>query len=237
MKKAHGFLFAAGVSLALAFIFSCGLTGEVGEDDGGGGGSVSEVTVDLIYTPVAGCNGCEFTEENAEKWNGNGTVKMEIGACDTGLYVGEIVNGTLSLNLPSASEIPESCFRNAAQAFDGASVSTPDAKVVLANYYFHVVSDGKPYTLKWELKKGWRNAKETVRGHYTYFSKATKITGKITGESSTANITINASEGWNELYVSNDYYDESYNIKYTTDPNDIEVKPIWYIYYNNTSED
>jgi len=186
-----------------------------------GNGSAKNITVDFIYNRnTMTCNDGVCT---GEKWNGNGTVRME-APCD---IVGEIVNGTLSLNLPSASEIPESCFYNATEAFNGASVSPPDVKITGGDYDFNVDGgiddEGNPYNiLKWETPKGWENTTERVRGRYWYFSKDVIITG--------SDYNINASEGWNEIYSNDDGY--------TTDLNAIGgTKPIWYIYYNPSSED
>ena len=215
MKKAKMLSLTAGLVLAITFTLSCSSNDP---EDNSGGGSVKNITVDFIYnrnTMTCNDDGC-----SGEKWIGNGTVRME--ACDDdGLYVGEIVNGTLSLNLPSTSEIPQSCFYNATQVFEGASVSQSDVKIVWGDYDFNVDgigNDGNPYNiLKFETQAGWQNATERVRGRYFYFSKAARITG--------GDYNINASEGWNEVYFIGN------SSRATTDLSTIGgIKPIWYIY-------
>ncbi len=229
-KTISRFALAASVALALAFTFSCSSDDKDDGSGGGGGGSVNNVTVDTIYTEIT-CNdgGC-----TGEKWNGNGTVKMEVRCGNEGnkyIDVGEIVNGMLSLNLPLASEIPESCFHNATELSGDKSVSPSDVKVVWGDYDFNVVNgvgdDGKLYNiLKWEVGAGWKNVTERVRGRYLYFSKAVKITG--------GGYNINASEGWNEVYSN----DKNENFYMTTDLNAIGgTKPIWYIDYYPPHED
>ena len=188
MNKVKFVLFSAGISLAMAFTFSCS-----SGDDSGGGDSFD------VNSQVYNRDGTPYT--------GDGVINIEI--VDEGvsgpynrplINAGSVTNGIVKLELPT---IPNEYLEVAPPPpSKECTISPKDIKVFQVLSFVLTNSDKK-----FGLTIGYQD-KQIIEliGHF-YSSKAGKVTCNF--EKTTSN--IDAKAGWNKMYIRRVNYADEYN--------------------------
>jgi len=187
MNKVKFVLFSAGISLAMAFTFSCS------SDDSGGGDSFD------VNSQVYNRDGTPYT--------GDGVINIEvIGDVDVGvsgpynrplINAGSVTNGIAKLELPET--IPNEYLETAPSP--RCTASPKDIKVLSSN--FVLTNNNKKFRLFIVNADEQKKIAEYIS--YFYSSKAGKITCNIEEEDYKSTTTANVKAGWNKMYGRRSY--------------------------------
>ncbi|MCL2283383.1 MAG: hypothetical protein FWC26_08720 [Fibromonadales bacterium] len=184
----------AGLALAMAFILSC--SSDDSEGGGSGSGGIGDVSGGFQIWTYDG-------NDNLVKYKGGGVIRLELYNDNGEKYnnVGEVKGGTGKINLPAS--IPDEYLHDIWKVLStNISASQPDVKIADAQFY--VISGSRAYCLSAENENGDEMG-------YEYFSKAAHVGGNSSELGFSMNFDINASKGWNAIYISYSIQTGSFN--------------------------
>ncbi len=184
MKKTYCFLLTAGILLALAFTISCS------SDNDDGDVTPSSSSGDVNLSELAS------TPQDLQGYEGTGIIPvfMEFEGTEIRLPAGQIQNGKLSLNLPSASAVSD-YLMNLPQGISASPSTLRFAEASLVVEIPGEVCGNSPYQI---IRPYYVNSSGSRKagGGFLYAS----ATGTVTGTTRIGmNINSSLLQGWNMI--------------------------------------
>jgi hypothetical protein len=250
MKKTRGFLFTAGILLAMVFTFSCS------SDDGGDpdtGGSFGLPT--QVYRVEMDNDHQIVLSRKEYSGNGNVFVRMsdntplepppplepfyplqmrEYGSIYDGydfLPAGNIKNGKLSLNLPASIDSKYylnelwDCYidkEHGGEDYCQLSIAPQNLTYAYAERFFVAIPGESDYCLIEFRQIGSEEMYRRGWGGFIYSPEPGKVTGPREGEI----LNLNFSKGWNSIFVYR-YSSDADDIEYWTNDLPAGIKLEW----------